>query len=35
MKSRIPRLNNYGSLAPNFDLNTMSVTRAVQLSNRK
>ncbi|XP_026818588.1 uncharacterized protein LOC113557326 [Rhopalosiphum maidis] len=35
MKSRIPRLNNYCSLAPTSDLNTMSVTKAVQLSSRK
>ncbi|XP_050438356.1 uncharacterized protein LOC126844301 isoform X2 [Adelges cooleyi] len=34
-KSRIPRLNTYSSLAPDNDLNTMSVTRAVQLSSRK
>ncbi|VVC29519.1 Hypothetical protein CINCED_3A023948 [Cinara cedri] len=34
-KSRIPRLNNYCSLAPTSDLNTMSVTKAVQLSSRK
>ncbi|XP_060857415.1 LOW QUALITY PROTEIN: uncharacterized protein LOC132934999 [Metopolophium dirhodum] len=35
IKSRIPRLNNYCSLAPTSDLNTMSVTKAVQLSSRK
>ncbi|XP_050527691.1 uncharacterized protein DDB_G0287625-like isoform X1 [Daktulosphaira vitifoliae] len=34
-KSRIPRLNNNCSLAPANDLNTMSVTRAVQISSRK
>lgn len=35
VKSRIPRLNNYYSLAPTSDLNTISVTKAVQLSSRK